>query len=116
MIPFYRVLYSWTPKIKDSQGKIKGNSVASLEKVILNGVKQCILIRGHDVNNPLLLLLHGGPGSPEMGIAYRYQRELEKYNEDVLTFRQRIPGIANGALEEVVRNSAHRNCMCIIYF
>lgn len=28
-------------------------------------------------------------------------RELEKYNEDVLTFRQRIPGIANGALDIV---------------
>lgn len=28
-------------------------------------------------------------------------RELEKYNEDVLTFRQRIPGIAVGALDIV---------------
>ena len=28
-------------------------------------------------------------------------RELEKYNEDVLTFRQRIPGIAFGALDIV---------------
>ena len=79
MIPFYRIFYSWTPKIKDSTGKIKRNSVASLEKIDLNGVKQCILVRGHDTSNPVLLFLHGGPGSPEMGIAYYYQRRLEEH-------------------------------------
>jgi len=38
--------------------------VASLEQVTLGGEAQWVLIRGHDVGNPVLIFLHGGPGSP----------------------------------------------------
>ncbi len=43
---------------------VSQNGVASLEPVMLGGVEQWILIRGHDVGNPVLIYLHGGPGSP----------------------------------------------------
>jgi pimeloyl-ACP methyl ester carboxylesterase len=40
--------------------------IQSMEAVQLGGVDQWILIRGQHVNNPLLLVLHGGPGLPLM--------------------------------------------------
>lgn len=74
-----RMFYSRTPKIKDVNGKIKENSVASLEKVKIGGFYQWIIIRGHDIGNPILLFLHGGPGSAESAFAYKFQRDLEEH-------------------------------------
>jgi pimeloyl-ACP methyl ester carboxylesterase len=56
-------LYAMTPPITDAQGKPLPNSIATLEKVNLNGSEQWITIRGKDINNPVLLNLGmGGPG------------------------------------------------------
>jgi len=40
------------------------NAVATLEQVVLGNQNQWVLIRGYDVSNPVLIFLHGGPGSP----------------------------------------------------
>lgn len=74
-----KILYSKTPKINDDDGKVKLNSVATLEKEQIGGIDQWLLIRGHDKNNPILLILHGGPGSIEGPFAYKFERELEKH-------------------------------------
>ena len=73
-----RLLRGKTPKIKDDKGKVIPTSIASLERVTLGGVKQWVLIRSHNVDNPILLFLHGGPGSAEMGFAHKYERKLEE--------------------------------------
>ena len=75
----FSLFSSKTPKIKDSSGNIPPHSIASLEMVKIGGIDQCVLIRGHDINNPLLLFLHGGPGSPEMPFACSTQKKLEQY-------------------------------------
>ena len=75
----FRIFYSKTPKIKNEKGRTKTNSIATLEKVRVGGIHQSILIRGHDINNPILLFLHGGPGSAQISIAYKFQRKLEEY-------------------------------------
>jgi len=54
------------------------NGVASLEQVSLGGVKQWILIRGEDASNPILLFLHGGPGTPVMPVAHYFGHRLEQ--------------------------------------
>ena len=52
--------------------------IESLEKVQLGGINQWIQIRGHNRANPLLLMLHGGPGIPEMPFAY-VNADLEEH-------------------------------------
>src|SRR5579859_1888075 len=56
-------VWAATPPIVDARGQRPPNSIASLEKVSLNGSEQWITLRGSDVNNPVLLNLGmGGPG------------------------------------------------------
>ncbi len=52
--------------------------IAVLGKITLGGLTQQLLIRGADSTNPLLLVLHGGPGSPEAGLFGVYNRDLER--------------------------------------
>ncbi|MDX1638106.1 MAG: alpha/beta hydrolase [Balneolaceae bacterium] len=54
------------------------NAVAELRPVTVGGMEQWLLIRGTDRTNPLLLWLHGGPGSAQMPIHHAYTRELEQ--------------------------------------
>lgn len=55
--------FAATPPITDAQGQPIAGSIATLEKVNLNGSEQWITIRGKNANNPVLLYLGmGGPG------------------------------------------------------
>lgn len=55
--------FAATPKITDGKGQRLPGSIATLEKVNINGTEQWITIRGHDVSKPILLHLGmGGPG------------------------------------------------------
>jgi len=77
-----------TPSIKDERGHILKGSIASLEKITLGGQKQWILIRGADATKPIILFLHGGPGTSDMGLMRRHTSELEKHFV-VVTWDQR---------------------------
>ena len=68
-----------TPSILGSDGQPLPNSIASLEKVKLGGVDQWLILRGQDVNKPVLLFLSGGPGASEAGRVLRFNQELEKH-------------------------------------
>lgn len=69
----------YTSQIKDQRGRSVQGSIASLEKVKLGGKEQWILIRGVDVTKPVILFLHGGPGTADMSLLRRQTAELEKY-------------------------------------
>ncbi|MCM3764252.1 alpha/beta fold hydrolase [Neobacillus niacini] len=55
------------------------HAVAELQKVRIGGVDQWLLIRGESLANPILLMLHGGPGAAQIGFNREYQKELEKH-------------------------------------
>lgn len=68
-----------TPAIKDANGKVKANAIAVMEKVQIGGMDQWIVIRGHNVNNPLLLFLAGGPGSADWTAIRKFAPQLEEH-------------------------------------
>lgn len=47
--------------------------------VPIGGIDQWITVRGEDRSNPVLLLIHGGPGSSLLPISYDAFREWEKH-------------------------------------
>ena len=77
--------FSWTPRIKGE------NAIAEQVKFEVNGTTQHILIRGTDINNPILLFVHGGPGSSDMPLVRHFNAELEEHFV-VVTWDQRGAG------------------------
>ncbi len=55
------------------------NGIVEEDFVELGGHPQYIRIRGRDLNNPVLLDLHGGPGGAQSGMTYRVLRPLTEY-------------------------------------
>lgn len=68
-----------TPPILDANGQPIPGSIATLEKVDLNGSQQWISIRGKDVNKPVLLFLAGGPGGSQLVTERRALAGLEDH-------------------------------------
>ncbi|WP_152364858.1 alpha/beta fold hydrolase [Microlunatus speluncae] len=45
----------------------------------LGGVPQVVSVRGRDRRNPIMIIVHGGPGTPLSGTSWMWQRPLEEY-------------------------------------
>jgi pimeloyl-ACP methyl ester carboxylesterase len=55
------------------------NHIDESAYVKIGGIDQWVTIRGQDRNNPVLLILHGGPGDITSPWGYAYFHEWEKY-------------------------------------
>jgi len=64
--------------IKDSNGKTIPGSISVIEKIQLGGLEQTVIIRGADMTKPVMLFLHGGPGSPEFTFMKNTNKDIEK--------------------------------------
>ena len=68
-----------TVPIVDGDGNEVPGSIAELTSVQINGHDLGLMIRGHSVDNPVLLFLAGGPGGSEFGAMRRHLPELEEH-------------------------------------
>lgn len=68
-----------TPAFVDAQGQPLTGSIAVMERMALNGSEQSVWIRGADRRLPLLVLLHGGPGTSESALFRAYVPQLEQH-------------------------------------
>ena len=84
---------NYSPQIKDAKGNQKINSISEIRKVKIGNLTQTILIRGENINNPVLLYLHGGPGTTELIPFRMFHKKLEKYFT-VITWEQRGTGMS----------------------
>lgn len=55
------------------------NGIESLEAVRIGGIEQWVEVRGQDVNDPILLFIHGGPGIAFIPMSAAFQDPWEKY-------------------------------------
>ncbi len=92
------LLPGWTPAIPSRRRRPEAQHCASLEHVMIGGVKQWIMIRSEDISNPVLLLVHGGPGTSQLGLMRRSTQQLERHFT-VVNWDQRGAGKSFGALK-----------------
>ena len=71
--------FGHTEPFRGPDGNVLANSVAEAKYVRLGGVDQWVMIRGENVANPPLIVLHGGPGMSEMGFFRHYNAPLERH-------------------------------------
>jgi len=62
-----------TKRIKTPTG------ISEIQYLEINNTRQYVLIRGKDVNKPVLLFLHGGPGASATALLRKFNSELEDH-------------------------------------
>ena len=70
--------------IKDAHGEIIEGSISEIITINLGGLDQYLIIRGADKTKPVMLFLHGGPGSPEAAFMKHFNKDIE--NDYVMVY------------------------------
>jgi proline iminopeptidase len=65
--------------VRELRRIVTPNGVERTEAVRIGGIDQFVSIRGEDRRNPVLLVIHGGPGFPTMPMAWFATHGLEEY-------------------------------------
>ena len=73
LLAIWAIVPPYTPQIAGA------DAIAEIDIVELGGFPQSVLVRGVNRSKPVLLYVHGGPGSAHLPIARHYSAELEKH-------------------------------------
>jgi pimeloyl-ACP methyl ester carboxylesterase len=68
-----------TAPFRDHRGQQIPGSVAIMTNAVIGGVEQRLWFRGVDVDNPAVILLHGGPGTSEGALFRHFNSDLEHH-------------------------------------
>lgn len=68
-----------TEPFRDASGRVLENSIAEMSYAEIGGIRQMLWFRGRNVDDPALILLHGGPGASEMALFRHYNAGLEQH-------------------------------------
>ena len=60
----------------DSNGRALANSISEKTWIEINGIEQGMFIESQNDGNPVLLMVHGGPGMPDHFLTDRYPTGL----------------------------------------
>jgi pimeloyl-ACP methyl ester carboxylesterase len=91
-----------TPRIRPGGKGDSARTIAVLEKVRIGGCDVWVLERSEDVGNPVVLYLHGGPGTSQLTSNRRNTRHLEKFFT-VVNWDQRGAGKSYRAIRDAER-------------
>jgi pimeloyl-ACP methyl ester carboxylesterase len=93
------LLPAGTPRIP-SKGRLPAEkSIALLERVRIGDCDQWVLERSENIVNPVVLFLHGGPGTSQLTLNRRNTRQLEEFFT-VVNWDQRGAGKSYRAIHE----------------
>jgi len=81
---------------RDVNGNPLAGSISEKIYVDINGMEQGMFIKSRNINNPVLLFVHGGPGMPEYWLTQTYPTGLEDYFT-VVWWEQRGAGLSYSA-------------------
>lgn len=84
-------------KLVDEKGKAYPNGISTREKILIGGKEQYIFMVGEIKDNPILLFLHGGPGSPEIAMNNFDPGERLEERFTVCYWEQRGAGLSYNA-------------------
>jgi pimeloyl-ACP methyl ester carboxylesterase len=96
------LLPAGTPGIRVGGRARASGTVARLEQLVIGGSAQWVLERSENIDNPVLLYLHGGPGTSELTLNRRNTRELERFFV-VVNWDQRGAGKSYAAIKDAGR-------------
>jgi pimeloyl-ACP methyl ester carboxylesterase len=109
--------------ILDASGGETPGSISTIEQITLGGVDQTMIIRGMDAEAPVILFLHGGPGSPEYAFFRATNQGLEDdfvmvYWEQRGAGKSYDPGLEPGTLtlDQMVADTAELSTYLIERF
>jgi pimeloyl-ACP methyl ester carboxylesterase len=95
------LLPGYTPKIKNTGSRAQ-TGIAELKKVTIGNSEQWVLIRSENTGNPILLFVHGGPGTSQLTLMRNNTQPIEKYFT-VVNWDQRGAGKSYDAIADKSR-------------